>query len=494
VFQKLLSITIEIQDVTAIGTISLDEFQMEGNIFYFDPNTGDCLPFDLIVYPNPIETGLVCNISGFSSDFDEDHPDRTAAGTDNILTITGMNFGNSPGAVEFQNADDPGGAALAATNIVDFAPNSGGLWTENQIRVKVPSWPVSAGSGFFQVRTSGNMACPSPAPLEICYAATTFRNATTNEIRKIYLATYPANVDGIFVFRLDAGLDNNMNARSTIEMAICDWHAQTGINWTLGDTYAGSSPSIDNVNHVFFAPAGVFATNPRANMRTILGGNRIPTCSDLSTIPPILRSYTTDIDIAVREDLTLMTPPVSDGWNFDAMAPPGANQLDFYSIIQHELGHAHLLSHALDNAKKMYPTSMPGTSMRMISSKDGMGGKYILDVSHADLNDVCPRAVGRRGNCGVVSVRDLNLPDILEVFPNPFTDEITLNFALARGSQVKIELFNILGDRLVSKDMGDLNSGKHALSVLLDSGLPSGIYVLTVRAAGLSRGYKLIKI
>ena len=51
------------------------------------------------------------------------------------------------------------------------------------------------------------------------------------------------------------------------------------------------------------------------------------------------------IDIAVRENLMLMDPPAQGGWNFTMMNPE-ADQLDFYSIIQHELGHAHLLSHA----------------------------------------------------------------------------------------------------------------------------------------------------
>lgn len=166
-FQKLLAVTMEIQDLTALGTISLDEFQMDGNVNYYDPSTGDCLPFDEIIYPNPIEIGMVCNIMSFSSDFDDtpnDAPFTATAGTDNILTIIGNNFEDMPGSIEFQNADVPGGD-LVSTHVVDFEP---GAWTAGQIQVRIPSAPVPAGSGIFQVRTASGMVCPSPDPIEIC--------------------------------------------------------------------------------------------------------------------------------------------------------------------------------------------------------------------------------------------------------------------------------------------------------------------------------------
>lgn len=491
-FQKLLSITIEIQDLTAIGTISLDEFQMDGNIFYFDPVTGDCLPFDDIIYPDPIETGLVCEIMSFSSDLDPMHPDRAAAGTDNILTITGMNFGTTPGSVEFQNADVPGGP-LVSTNIVDFTPASGGSWTMGQIKVKVPSSPLAAGTGVFQVRTSESMVCPSPTPLEICYAATTFRTSA-NEVRKIFLADYPEDGDGEFAFRLDSELDANMNAKSAIKSAICDWHRQTRIHWALGDGYSGESPSVDNVNHIFLAPAGVFATNPGANMRTIIGGSRILACNDISTIPPIVKNHTTDIDIAVREDLTLMSPPAPGGWNFNSMIDPAIGQLDFYSVIQHELGHAHLLSHALPNDKKMYPSSMLGGVMRNISDKDGLGGNYILDASNNNLNPVCPMTVGRSTACGTTSVNDAVFNNSIKLFPNPFNNEITLSFSLNSQHRVNLEIHDLLGDRIAHKDLGSLRSGKHSFNLFVDSNLSPGVYFLEIVIDGVSNGFKLLKL
>lgn len=492
VFQKLISVTIEVQDFSVIGTISLDDFLMDGNIYYYDPATEDCLPFDEIIYPNPIETASICLITSFGSDLIPMAPNNTAAGTDNILTITGFLFGDTPGTVEFQNADAPGGN-LVSTTSWDFTPASGGSWTSGEIKVKVPSSPVPAGSGFFQVKTSNGFICPSPDPLEICYAATTFRTSS-NEVRKIFLADYPNNEDGQFSFRLDEGLNNNINSKSAVEMAICDWHAQTGIYWGIGNVYTGTSPAIDNINHIFLAPSGVFSTNPGANMRTILGGERIPTCNDISTIPPIFRSYTTDIDIAIRADLMQMSPPALGGWNFDATINPNPNQLDFYSIIQHELGHAHLLSHALHENKKMFPNSTLGIPMRSIDNKDGLGGNYILDVSDISLNPVCPTAVGRSVICGITATNDFYKIDGIKAFPNPFVDEVFLSFSLESPHPVKIDLFNLLGVGLMSINLGTLSSGEHSINIPIETSLPSGIYFLSVNIAGSSWGYKLVKI
>lgn len=486
-FQKLLAVTMEIQDLTALGTISLDEFQMDGNVHYYDPSTGNCLPFDDIIYPNPIETGLVCNITGFMSDLDPVNPDRTAAGTDNILTITGMNFEAMPGSVEFQNADDvvpP--IVLASTHVVDFNATAGGSWGTQQIQVRVPSTPVTAGTGVFQVRTASGMVCVSPAPLEICYSAITFRTGA-NEVKKIYSADYPDN-NGQLEFRLEDDLQNNANALNSIETTICDWNAQTNVDWNLGAIYDNEdlvtgdemSPAVDNVNHIFMAPAGVFATNPGANMRTIItSDNRIQTCVDFTQNPPPNFNHTTDIDIAVRQDLNTMVPPVPAGWNFHPVnlpvndpVNPANNELDFYSIILHELGHAHILDHALVDAdKRMYPNTTVGETRRILHPKDGLGGNYILDISDAVLNNAntnCPTAVGRNGICAVPVIEVESVND-LKIFPNPFSTHMDIAFSLESANKVVITLYDLFGNKVLSNDSGLLFSGDHSLRIDLTS-------------------------
>lgn len=231
-------------------------------------------------------------------------------------------------------------------------------------------------------------------------------------------------------------------------------------------------------------------------MRTIIGGNRILTCNDFSEIPPINLNHTTDIDLAVRQDLTIMNPPAPGGWSFDPMAMPAADQLDFYSIVQHELGHAHLLGHALPDNKKMYANSDLGIPMRNITDKDALGGNYILDVSDAALNApdaVCPTPVGRNVMCAV-SVEELQEISNLEISPNPFSDRINLNLSLESSYQVEAQLYDLLGQTIYFKDFGKLHSGEHQLTMSFDSNLSAGVYFLAAKINGISGVYKMIKL
>lgn len=505
-FQKLLAVTMEIQDLTALGTISLDEFQMDGNVNYFNPSTGECLPFDDIIYPNPIETGLVCNIMSFSSDFDDTPavpPFTATAGTDNVLTIIGNNFEDMPGSVEFQNADEIGGA-LVSTHVVDFGP---GDWTAGQIQVKIPSAPLTAGSGIFQVRTFGGMVCPSPAPIEICYAAANFRSTVNNEAKKILFADYPDD-DGQFVFRLENDIDDNVMARNATQMAACDWNRATDVNWVLGDEFNNEdamgnemSPAIDNVNHIFMAPAVAFDGNPGANMRTIIGGeDRVLFCQIFPPFPPSDHFYTTDIDIAVRENLNEMVPPAPGGWNFDFMNPPGPAQVDFLSSMLHEMGHVHGLFHALGNEKQMYPVSNIGIPMQDIHPKDELGGEYILNLSDVILNDPntdeCPDpVVTNPGLCPPLATNDLDKLIQVTIYPNPFISELTVKSSFDRSHKVKIVVHDIVGNEILKKDYGIVQAGEQVLNMTTSAQIPSGVYFLKVEIDSVSSStFKIFKI
>jgi hypothetical protein len=65
-FHSFAEIKIEIQDLSEIGSIALDDIGMSGNIFYLDPVTKECTPFNKVAVPNPTDFGDVCDCS-FSS-------------------------------------------------------------------------------------------------------------------------------------------------------------------------------------------------------------------------------------------------------------------------------------------------------------------------------------------------------------------------------------------------------------------------------------------
>ncbi len=64
-------------------------------------------------------------------------------------------------------------------------------------------------------------------------------------------------------------------------------------------------------------------------------------------------------------------------------------------------------------------------------------------------------------------------------FPNPFSDVANIELSLAEAGQVKVELINMLGQRVYFYDHGLLNAGFHNLNTQLGH-LSTGVYVLHI--------------
>ncbi len=73
-------------------------------------------------------------------------------------------------------------------------------------------------------------------------------------------------------------------------------------------------------------------------------------------------------------------------------------------------------------------------------------------------------------------VKDYNLS---QNYPNPFNPSTRIDFNLQKSGMTKLEVYNILGQRVVTLINGNLNAGQH--SVVFDAdNLPSGIYLYTL--------------
>ena len=79
--------------------------------------------------------------------------------------------------------------------------------------------------------------------------------------------------------------------------------------------------------------------------------------------------------------------------------------------------------------------------------------------------------------------------------PNPFRDQVALNFTLPADSDVKVEVYSADG-RLVSTvaDGQRMQAGRHSLVWRLPQGTPSGMYFYKVRAGAQSATGKLTRI
>ena len=78
-------------------------------------------------------------------------------------------------------------------------------------------------------------------------------------------------------------------------------------------------------------------------------------------------------------------------------------------------------------------------------------------------------------------------------YPNPFNPTTTISYELTERAQVNLQVYNILGQKIISMDMGEQLPGSHV--VTLDaSGFSSGLYFYRLNAGSRSSTRKMLLI
>ncbi len=82
---------------------------------------------------------------------------------------------------------------------------------------------------------------------------------------------------------------------------------------------------------------------------------------------------------------------------------------------------------------------------------------------------------------------------LLNVYPNPFTNNTNLSFQLDRGDNVSYSLYSIMGEPILTAKLGYLNPGNHEVTID-GSGIRAGIYILKLSSGNLTTTRKLTVI
>ena len=88
------------------------------------------------------------------------------------------------------------------------------------------------------------------------------------------------------------------------------------------------------------------------------------------------------------------------------------------------------------------------------------------------------------------------VPDQFELsqnYPNPFNPSTTIRFSLPEATQVKINLFNMLGEQVATLAEGMYESGYHKITFNASS-LPSGTYVYRLESSNFVQVKKMVLI
>jgi hypothetical protein len=72
-----------------------------------------------------------------------------------------------------------------------------------------------------------------------------------------------------------------------------------------------------------------------------------------------------------------------------------------------------------------------------------------------------------------------NNPNSLSIFPNPSSKNIYFNYSLDKSKNIKIDIYNMLGENIYSYNLGIQNAGKHQFEINT-ADLNDGFYFLTI--------------
>ncbi len=312
-------------------------------------------------------TGVVTNgvtgtatITSFSPDTVHGGAINDAA--NNLLTINGSGFGNSPSgsaAVEFKDGNndhtDPDySVAYNSPYIIS--------WTDSKIVLNVPD---RAATGKIAVVTSGGTTATSTTDLQVFFSVldAEFTVDSKDFVREPRLMN--TNGSGGYTYQFStntagSGVDFSTSAaKATFERAVTTWKEILGANFTEGATTTLQAVKDDKVNLIVF-------DNDNTGVPKMADGVLEATYSWFSACTSgsdLLTAQKTGFDILVRNNNVSQgaTLSLNDGPCF-----PQQKSYDLEMIILHELGHALNLAHINDDyeaSSNSYATINPSKVM-----------------------------------------------------------------------------------------------------------------------------------
>ena len=137
-----------------------------------------------------------------------------------------------------------------------------------------------------------------------------------------------------------------------------------------------------------------------------------------------------------------------------------------------------IASYRSDNSLKGLVTSTTGRTYKFTDTKVTSGSTYEYKIQSVSTN-------GTTEDLTTLSVT-VDVPKnyaLYQNFPNPFNPSTTIRFDLKEGSTVTLDIYNVLGQRIMEQDYGTMNAGRYNEVVNMDK-YASGVYFYRVSAVG----------
>lgn len=427
-------------------------------------------------------------------------PQPVAAGTGQAITIQGQGFGPNAGTVFFADANNGGNGFVAAL------PWHIEEWTNSKITVKVPH---RAGTGPLLIMDSDGGVTFSPVELEVSFAYTNV--LSSGQLHAPKLVDHLSRADGGYLFRISGNQSENGASFAEVPGAVPAllaaakaWQDSIGVPLYMGhDCPAENSLAYgsedDGMNLVSFDHDGW--SIPAQIGENVLAAtiSRYARCGESAW-------ELTDVDLIIRRGQAQNEAETSLKWSFSGS--PAEDELDFQTVLLHELGHALQLQHVVDAEGVMHYAAAYGVVKHELGFEDDiMGGVHALVSSRQyhppelpcfPLNHFGrPRRLGKYNPgiaCGLAESEDNAIQSMqqadegpaaarvsLEAYPNPKSNGAPLQLSIytAQEGNAELRLYGASGQLMRQRAL-KLSAGTHTMQWALP-GLPAGMYGLLLQ-------------
>lgn len=406
------------------------------------------------------------------------YPDEMRGGVGDTLYIKGANLGNDWGSIIMRNADAVGNYVFLNRG-VDY---TNAMWTDTLIKVVLPAivdsigaYPSGSSITIYKegVVGSGNLAIVNqwggPTSLnnpttyvKVVYGVRDRYHVPSSNKKRVIIVDdqYPPTTP-YYTFYTDSLTKSNPQAIAIIFQALEDWSCYTQIEYRLDTTSVIIFPTdsvLNFVNTIRFAPK-----MPKVTVR---GETKIQN-----------NLYCISSQTFIAQEIDIYLKDTTIWWyNLTSTSPATLGMWDFYEVVLHELGHAYMCQHVKDTTQLMNTTT--NNTVRTIDLSVDSSAVAAINTRDFSLSKLpaCGWFAPVGYTCGTNAVEDTWNTTAVIVFPNPFTNEITVHFEVAQSEVFTISVLNVFGQTVYYKS--DFSLEKDYNLVLPD--LSQGIYFLTV--------------
>lgn len=279
-------------------------------------------------------------------------PSVVAAGNNETLTIIGSGFGTYGGNAKISMKS---AGTLNTSVFVDIEAKYIKSWTNSRIQFVVPGDEISSSSqgvatGKVRITDKFGSVTTSTQTVEVQYNKKVY-NGVPIRLRS-------KSNNGAISFYVSKKLIDQ-GALNAVKNALEIWNCATGSNFIYGGVIDNVCKENDGLNVICYD-----ATVPTFNLAITRVVSR--NCNTSNVADQV------DADITFNPDFN---------WSFTDNLR--SNQFHFESVLVHELGHAFMLGHVVNNDDVMYPSLTNGLIKTELTNNDIEGGLDVMNNSRS---------------------------------------------------------------------------------------------------------------